>query len=75
MTVDPSDARGAGHAASAEMLVHAKSIAAAAPDDHRGRDDGGGAAYTEGTWSTTPVTVTFTCTHVRAAGDARAPTP
>ena len=62
VTVTPSDARGAGHAASANLLVHATPTPPPLPTITAVATVGGGAAYAEGTWSTSPVTVRFTCT-------------
>ncbi len=82
VTVTPADAGGAGHAASADLLVHEKIVPPPPPTITATAKKADGTAYPAGTWSTKPVTVTFTCTAgstargaVSGAADRRATTP
>lgn len=72
VTVTPADAGGAGHAASADVLVEAEPVPPAPPTISVVATKADGSVYQEGTWSRSPVTVTFTCT---AASPLTAPCP
>jgi hypothetical protein len=62
VTVTPADAGGAGHAASAELLIHDEIVAAPPPTIIARAEKSAGMPYEEGTWSLSAVTVTFECT-------------